>query len=151
MDQAKKHHKIRMAHIVELADARAWSSRTSTPGAQCARPDIPDDFIATLKDKNVSVISTLAREEAMFAFGMGQPSRQSVLSEGPHPERNAILKTKKRKNKPTIRAGRPTSRCLRRQAQPEEAVTPGSNAFRHRLGWRGQPLLSSRAGSSTAR
>src|SRR5258707_8881891 len=72
MDQAKKHNKIRMAHIVELADARRMVEQDVNILVHNVRnQDIPDDFIAKLKEKNVSVISTLAREEAMFAFGDG--------------------------------------------------------------------------------
>ena len=64
MDQAKKHNKIRMAHIVELADARRIVDQGVNILAHNVRDqEIPDDFIAILKDKNVSVISTLAREE----------------------------------------------------------------------------------------
>jgi imidazolonepropionase-like amidohydrolase len=98
MDQAKKHNKIRMAHIVELADARRMVDQDVNILVHNVRDrDIPDDFITKLKEKNVSVISTLAREEAMFAFGDGpaftdNPFFQKALT----PERLAILKTKKR-------------------------------------------------------
>ena len=98
MDQAKKHNKIRMAHIVELADARRMVDQGVNILVHNVRDqEMPDEFIATLKAKNVSVISTLAREEAMFAFGDGpaftdNPFFQKALP----PERLAILKTKKR-------------------------------------------------------
>src|SRR5262245_37207391 len=70
MDQACKHDKIRMAHIVELADARRIVDQGVNVLVHNVRDqEIPDDFIATLKQRNVSVISTLAREEAMFVFG----------------------------------------------------------------------------------
>ncbi len=60
MDQAKKHNKIRMAHIVELADARRMVDQGVNILVHNVRDqDIPDDFVATLKEKNVSVISTL--------------------------------------------------------------------------------------------
>src|SRR5258705_1260200 len=72
MDQAKKHNKIRMAHIVELADARRIVDQGVNILVHNVRDqEIPDDFIATLKERNVSVISTLAREEALFVFGDG--------------------------------------------------------------------------------
>src|SRR5258705_9082821 len=35
--------------------------------------DIPPDFLATLKARNVSVISTLAREEGVFRAAGGAP------------------------------------------------------------------------------
>ena len=87
MDQAKKHNKIRMSHIVELADARRMVDQGVNILVHNVRDqEIPDDFIATLKEKNVSVISTLAREEALFVYGEGPngppPHRQSVLPEG---------------------------------------------------------------------
>ena len=70
MDQARKHKKIRMAHIVELADARRMVAQGVDILVHNVRDqDLPDDFIATLKARNVSVISTLAREEALFVFG----------------------------------------------------------------------------------
>ena len=81
MDQARKHGKIRMAHIVELADARRIVDQGVNILAHNVRDqEIPDDFIATLKEKDVSVISTLAREEALFVFGDGpRLHRQPVL------------------------------------------------------------------------
>jgi imidazolonepropionase-like amidohydrolase len=68
MDQAKKHNKIRMAHIVELADARRMVDQGVNILVHNVRDqDMPDDFVATLKERNVSVISTLAREESRCA------------------------------------------------------------------------------------
>jgi imidazolonepropionase-like amidohydrolase len=100
MDEAARHNKIKMAHIVELEDARRIVEQGVDILAHDVRDqDIPDDFIATLKRRNVSVISTLAREEAMFAFGDGtegpafidDPLFRSAIS----PERIAVLKTTK--------------------------------------------------------
>ncbi|MGZ3324633.1 MAG: amidohydrolase family protein [Xanthobacteraceae bacterium] len=57
MDQARKHGKIRMAHIVELADARRIVDQGVNILAHNVRDqEIPDDFIATLKERDVSVI-----------------------------------------------------------------------------------------------
>src|SRR5262249_35412006 len=68
--QEKKQNKTRMAHIVELAAARRIVDQGVNVLVHNVRDqEIPDDFIATLKQKNVSVISTLAREEALFVFG----------------------------------------------------------------------------------
>lgn len=101
MDQAKKHNKIRMAHIVELEDAQRIVAQGVNVLAHNVRDkDIPDEFIATLKANNVSVISTLAREEALFVFGDGpngptftdNPFFQKALSA----ERLALLKSSKR-------------------------------------------------------
>ena len=100
MDQATKHNKIKMAHIVELEDAERIVDQGVNILAHNVRDkDIPDEFIATLKQKNVSVISTLAREEAMFTFGDGpngpafinEPLFQNALS----PERLVALRTTK--------------------------------------------------------
>ncbi len=72
-----------MAHIVELADARRMVDQGVNILVHNVRDqDIPDDFIATLKEKNVSVISTLAREEALFVYGDGAngPPRPTIRS-----------------------------------------------------------------------
>ena len=56
--QAQQDH--RMAHIVELADARRMVDQGVNILVHNVRDqEIRDDFIATLKEKNVSVISTL--------------------------------------------------------------------------------------------
>jgi imidazolonepropionase-like amidohydrolase len=101
MDQAKKHNRIRMSHIVELADARRMVDQGVNILVHNVRDqEIPDDFIATLKEKNVSVISTLAREEALFAYGEGPngPPRTDnpFFQKGLTAERLALLKSKKR-------------------------------------------------------
>jgi len=69
-EQARKHGKITMAHIVEYEDARKMVNL----GVNILVHDVRDreldaDFIATLKRKNVSVVPTLAREEFMYVFG----------------------------------------------------------------------------------
>ena len=100
MEQAGKHGKIRMAHIVELADARRIVDQGVNILVHNVRDqDLPDDFIATLKARNVSVISTLAREEALFVFGV-LPSGPAFTSDpffqkGLSAERLGLLKTKK--------------------------------------------------------
>jgi imidazolonepropionase-like amidohydrolase len=98
MDQARKHGKITMAHIVELADARRIVDQGVDILAHDVRDQvIPDDFVATLKARNVSVISTLAREEAMFVFGDSPGFTDNpFFQKGLTPERLALLKTKKR-------------------------------------------------------
>jgi imidazolonepropionase-like amidohydrolase len=98
MDQARKHGKIRMAHIVELADARRVVDQGVNILAHNVRDqEIPDDFIATLKARDVSVISTLAREEALFVFGDGPGFTDNpFFQKGLTPERLALLKTKVR-------------------------------------------------------
>jgi imidazolonepropionase-like amidohydrolase len=98
MDQARKHGKITMAHIVELADARMIVDEGVNILAHDVRDrEIDDGFLATLKQRNVAVIPTLAREEAMFVFG-DQPgfTDNPFFQKGLTPERLALLKTKKR-------------------------------------------------------
>jgi len=71
-DEARKHGKLTMAHIVELEDARmAVGEGVNMLVHNVRDQDIPADFLATLKARNVSVISTLAREEGMFRAGGG--------------------------------------------------------------------------------
>jgi imidazolonepropionase-like amidohydrolase len=98
MDQAKKHNKIRMAHIVELEDARRMVDQGVNILVHNVRDkDIPDDFIATLKANNVSVISTLAREEALFVYGgPDAPTDNPFFQKGLNSERLALLRTKMR-------------------------------------------------------
>lgn len=61
MDQAKKHNKIWMVHIVELADERRMVDQGVNILVHNVRDqEIPDDFVALLKEKNVFVISKLA-------------------------------------------------------------------------------------------
>jgi imidazolonepropionase-like amidohydrolase len=98
LEQARKHGKLTMAHIVELADARMVVGAGVNILAHNVRDqEIPADFIAKLKGRNVTVISTLAREEAMFVFGDSPGFTDNpFFQKGLTPERLALLKTKKR-------------------------------------------------------
>jgi imidazolonepropionase-like amidohydrolase len=98
LDQARKHGKLTMAHVVELADARMIVDEGVNILAHNVRDqELPDDFIATLTQRNVSVISTLAREEALFVFGDGPAFTDNpFFQKGLSAERLALLKTKKR-------------------------------------------------------
>ncbi len=69
-EQARKHGKTTMAHIVEYEDAK----RMVDLGVNILVHDVRDraldpDFVATLKRKNVSVVPTLSREQFLFAYG----------------------------------------------------------------------------------
>jgi imidazolonepropionase-like amidohydrolase len=93
-EQARKHGKITMAHIVELADARMVVDEGANILVHNVRDqDIPADFIATLKARNVSVISTLAREEGMFRTG-GGASDNPFFTKGLSAEQLATLSKK---------------------------------------------------------
>ena len=70
VDQGRKHNLISGAHIVELADANMVIDEGVRILLHNVRDqEVGDDFIARLKDRNITVISTLAREEGMFVFG----------------------------------------------------------------------------------
>jgi len=98
MDEARRHGKITMAHVFAYEDAKMIVDEGVNILAHNVRDAvIDDDFIARLKRRDVTVISTLAREEAMFAFAdapafIDTPFFQKGLSA----ERLALLKTKKR-------------------------------------------------------
>jgi imidazolonepropionase-like amidohydrolase len=98
MDQARKHGKITMAHVFEYEDAKMIVDEGVNILAHNVRDRIlDDDFIATLKSRNVTVISTLAREEAMFVYADAPAFIEtSFFQKGLSPERLALLKTKKR-------------------------------------------------------
>ena len=73
-EQARKHGKITMAHIVEHEDARKMVELGVNILVHGVRDRTLDaDFIATLKRKNVSVVPTLAREEFLFVYGQSPP------------------------------------------------------------------------------
>ena len=98
MDQARKHGKITMAHVYEYADAKMIVDKGVNILAHNVRDqEIDADFVATLKRRNVSVISTLAREEGMFVYGEAPAwIDDPFFRKGLLAERLAILKTKKR-------------------------------------------------------
>jgi imidazolonepropionase-like amidohydrolase len=111
LDQARKHGKITMAHVFEYEDAKMIVDEGVNILAHNVRDAvIEDDFITKLKARNVTVISTLAREEAMFVFAdepafVDTPFFQKGLSA----KRLAQLRTKKRdeqKNDPALAASR---------------------------------------------
>ncbi len=93
-DEARKHGKLTMAHIVELEDARMAVDEGVNMLAHNVRDQvIPADFLATLKARNVSVVSTLAREEGMFRAGGGAPD-DPFFSKGLTPAQAAGLDKK---------------------------------------------------------
>lgn len=73
-EQARKHGKTTMAHIVEYEDARTMVDLGVNILVHGVRDRVLDaDFIATLKQKNVSVVPTLSREEFLFIYGQSPP------------------------------------------------------------------------------
>ena len=98
IDQGRKHGKITMAHIVELADAERVVDQGVSVLAHGVRDKLIDDeFVATLKRRNVSITPTLAREEAMFVYGEAPDwIDDPFFRKGLSAERLEVLKTKKR-------------------------------------------------------
>ncbi len=98
LDQARRHGKITMAHVFDYADAKMIVDEGVNILAHNVRDAvIDDDFIATLKSRNVTVISTLAREEAMFGFAdLPAYFETPFFQRGLSAERLALLRTSKR-------------------------------------------------------
>src|SRR5262249_34026615 len=69
MDQARKHRKITMAHVYELADAKMIVNEGVNILAHNVRDrEMDAEFVEALKKRNVTLISTLMREEGMFVY-----------------------------------------------------------------------------------
>jgi imidazolonepropionase-like amidohydrolase len=95
VDQGRKYNLIAGAHIVTLADANMVLDEGVRILLHNVRDqEVGNDFIARLKDRNVAVISTLAREEAMFGYGntSGGFTDNPFFTKGLPPERLAVLK-----------------------------------------------------------
>src|SRR5262245_31719255 len=70
LEQARKHGKIALAHVYEYVDAVRVVEQGANVLAHNVRDrEIDAKLIELIKSRSVSVISTLAREEAMFAYG----------------------------------------------------------------------------------
>ncbi len=96
LDQARKHGKLTFAHIVELTDAKMLVDQGLNVLAHNIRDrEVDSDFTAVLKQRNVSLIPTLTRDEFSFAYGdapawIDDPFFLKFVT----PERLAVLKTK---------------------------------------------------------
>ena len=96
LEQARKHGKLTFAHVYELSDARMLVERGLNVLAHNVRDrEVDSEFIALLKQRNVTLIPTLIRDEFSFAYGdapawIDDPFFQKFVS----PERLAVLKTK---------------------------------------------------------
>ena len=96
LEQARKHGKLTFAHVYELSDARMLVERGLNVLAHNVRDrEVDSDFIAALKQRNVTLIPTLIRDEFSFAYGdspawIDDPFFQKFVP----PERLAVLKTK---------------------------------------------------------
>jgi imidazolonepropionase-like amidohydrolase len=96
LDQARKHGKLTFGHIVELTDAKMLVDQGLNVLAHNIRDrEVDTDFITMLKQRNVSLIPTLTRDEFSFAYGdapawIDDPFFLKFVPS----ERLAVLKTK---------------------------------------------------------
>jgi imidazolonepropionase-like amidohydrolase len=96
LEQARKHGKLTFGHIYELADAKMLVEQGLNVLAHNIRDrEVDSDFIAILKQRNVTLIPTLVRDELLFAYGdaptwIDDPFFLKFVP----PERLALLKTK---------------------------------------------------------
>ena len=96
LEQARKHGKLTFGHAYELSDARMLVERGLNVLAHNIRDrEVDSDFIAVLKQRNVTLIPTLIRDEFLFAYGEAPAwiDDPFFLKFVP-PERLAVLKTK---------------------------------------------------------
>jgi imidazolonepropionase-like amidohydrolase len=96
LEQARKHGKLTFGHAYELSDAKMLVERGLNVLAHNIRDrEVDSDFIAVLKQRNVTLIPTLIRDEFLFAYGdapawIDDPFFQKFVPS----ERLAVLKTK---------------------------------------------------------
>jgi imidazolonepropionase-like amidohydrolase len=96
LEQARKHGKLTFAHVYELSDAKMLVERGLNVLAHNVRDrEVDAEFIAMLKQRNVTLIPTLVRDELLFAYGdapawIDDPFFLKFVP----PERLAVLKTK---------------------------------------------------------
>jgi imidazolonepropionase-like amidohydrolase len=96
LEQARKHGKLTFGHAYELADARMLVERgLNVLGHNVRDREVDGEFIALLKQGNVTLIPTLIRDEFLFAYGdapawIDDPFFQRFVP----PQRLAVLKTK---------------------------------------------------------
>lgn len=96
LEQARKHGKLTFGHAYELFDARMLVERGLNVLAHNVRDrEVDSEFITMLKQRNVSLIPTLVRDELLFAYGEAPAwiDDPFFLKFVP-PDRLAVLKTK---------------------------------------------------------
>jgi imidazolonepropionase-like amidohydrolase len=96
LEQARKHGKLTFGHAYELSDAKMLVEQGLNVLAHNIRDrEVDSDFMAVLKQRNVTLIPTLIRDEFLFAYGdapawIDDPFFQKFVPS----ERLAVLKTK---------------------------------------------------------
>jgi imidazolonepropionase-like amidohydrolase len=96
LEQARKHGKLTFGHAYEQDDARMLVERGLHVLAHNIRDrEVDSDTIALLRQRNVSVIPTLIRDEFLFAYG-DAPSwiDDPFFLKSVPPERLAVLKSR---------------------------------------------------------
>lgn len=113
LEQARKHGKLTFGHVYELADAKMLVERGLNVLAHNIRDrEVDAEIVSLLKQRNVSLIPTLIRDEFLFAYGdapdwIDDPFFLKFVS----PERLKVLKTKireqqtKHPQRPLFKAG----------------------------------------------
>jgi imidazolonepropionase-like amidohydrolase len=96
LEQARKHGKLTFAHVYELSDAKMLLERGLNVLAHNIRDrEVDSDFIGLLKQRNVTLIPTLIRDEFLFAYGEAPAwIKDPFFLKFVPPERLAVLKTK---------------------------------------------------------
>jgi imidazolonepropionase-like amidohydrolase len=96
LEQARKHGKLTFAHVYELSDAKMLLERGLNVLAHNIRDrEVDSDFIGLLKQRNVTLIPTLIRDEFLFAYGEAPAwINDPFFLKFVPPERLAVLKTK---------------------------------------------------------
>ena len=70
LEQARKHGKLTFGHVYELADAKMLVERGLNVLAHNIRDrEVDAEIISLLKQRNVTLIPTLIRDEFLFAYG----------------------------------------------------------------------------------
>ncbi len=113
VDQARKHKKITTAHVYELSDARMMIEAGLNILAHNVRDrEVDADFIALARKNNVSLISTLARDEGLVAYAHAPAwIEESYFRKSVPPERMEVLRNQVRQEQlknpqaPLISAG----------------------------------------------
>ena len=96
IDQARKHGKLTFGHAYEVADAKMLVERGLNVLAHNVRDrEVDGEFISLLKQRNVTLIPTLVRDELLFVYGdapawIDDPFFLKFVP----PERLTVLKTK---------------------------------------------------------
>jgi len=96
LEQARKHGKLTFGHAYELVDARMLVERGLNVLAHNVRDrQVDSEFVSLLKQRNVTLIPTLVRDELLYVYGdapawIDDPFFLKFVS----PERLAVLKTK---------------------------------------------------------